>query len=90
MTKEQLRKIRGYLVNEIFRNGDLVFNNTVRGCDEKWDEKGPDLLGVIAALYNLLHEEVEGEGYDYFFHWANKVGGSVDDDYLDDIMNKED
>lgn len=103
-TKEQLTKIRVYLVDEIFRNPDLVHDENVRGvtdeCDKcksggykecsKCDKSNPDLLGVIAHLYNLLHEYVEGERYEYFFHWINKVGGWVDDNYLDYIMNKED
>ena len=42
------------------------------------------MLSVIASLYNLLHKEVTGEDYEYFFHWANKVGGYVDDNYFDE------
>ena len=76
MTEERLDKIREHLVYDIMRNWDYVFSDEVRG--------NVDLLSVIASLYNLLHKEVTGEDYEYFFHWANKVGGYVDDNYFDE------
>lgn len=78
MDKATLDCIREFIVEDVMRNAKLVYSIAVRG------EEGisPDLLSIIASLYNYLHKAVTGEDYNYMFHWANKVGGWVEDDYF--------
>lgn len=80
LTEYELETIKSFLISEVFRNSDFMFDDNVRGTDSM--EK-VDLLSIIASLYNLLYREVTGKEYNYFFHWANKVGGWVDDEYLE-------
>ena len=75
MTKEQLTKIREYIIDYVMMNEKFMYSDEVRG--EKEDDV--DLLEVIASLYEVLHREVTGETYNYMFHFANKVGGWVED-----------
>lgn len=80
--KHDIDQIRVYLVENVFRNSNIVFNDEIRngaGSDI-------DLLSLIASLYNELYKYVTGECYDYFFHWANKVGGWVEDDYISELL----
>ena len=79
MKTEELDAIREFIVEKIITNQDIMFNNTIRtaaGYDL-------DLIEVIASLYEKLHQEVTGEPYRYFFHFANKVGSRVEDDLFD-------
>ena len=77
MTKEEhLDKIRGYIVENIISNPNYLFSDAVRGESDE----DPDLLEVIASLYEVLHREVTGKPYDYMFHWANKEGSWVEND----------
>lgn len=80
MDKIELASIRNVLVDRVFRNPVLMFDDKVRG-ETSYDDL--DLLAVIASLYEMLHQEVTGESYRYFFHWANKCGGYVEDDLFD-------
>ena len=73
MTKEELQEIRAYIVNNIMREPKIMFEDKCRDI--------VDLPSVIASLYNKLHKEVTGEDYDYMFHWANKCGAWVDDNF---------
>lgn len=76
MTEEELTKVRNFLVENVFRNPNIVLscNNIVRG-----DVEGIDLVDLIASLYDMLHLSVTGKHYDYMWHWANKVGSWCDD-----------
>ena len=65
--------IRAYLIENIFRNPDIMFSD---------DRDIIDLPDVIASLYECLHILITGEPYEYMFHWANKIGSYVDDDQL--------
>lgn len=76
MTKEYLAKIREVLIEKVFQNPEIMFNDIIRGEDE--DENYIDLVEIITDLYELLHIEVEKQPYDYMFHWANKIGSWVD------------
>jgi hypothetical protein len=76
MSREHLKNIREYLINNIISNPDYLFSDEVRG---ETDEDA-DLLEIIASLYEVLHREVTGEPYDYMFHWANKEMGWVESD----------
>lgn len=87
MTLKDLNKIRDYIVTEIVREPLIMFDDTVRGDDEY---QKIDLIEVIVTLYNLLHKEVTGEDYEYFFHWANKIGAWLEEDAFKDILGGDD
>lgn len=74
MTEKQLTELRQWLIDNIFRNPDVMFNDEIR-TDLVNDV---DIVEVIAWLYELLHREVMHEEYDYMFHWANKIGAWVE------------
>lgn len=77
MTKEELQKIRSWLVENVFRDPDIMFSDC--RCIDTYGDPGErrevDLCEIIASLYEILHREVEGEEYDYFFHYANLTTG---------------
>lgn len=75
MNEEDLKKVRVFLVDNVFRNPDIVFSLV----EARGDINGIDLVNVIASLYDMLHLSVTGEHYDYMWHWCNKVGGWCDD-----------
>lgn len=83
MSKNELLKVRIFLIEKIMRNNRIMFS-------EARDIDGIDLIEVIASLYELLNIEVEGEPYDYMFHWANKCGSWVEEDLFDRVLKKED
>lgn len=74
MNEQKLNEITTYLKENVFKNPDIMYTE---------DDTILDLLEMIASLHNLLYEEVTGERYDYMFHWANKIGSWVDDDFFD-------
>lgn len=74
MTKEKLDRIRNYIITNVMRNPDIMFNDQIRELQEV------DTVDIIASLYEELHKEVTGEPYEYMFHWANKVGSGCRDD----------
>lgn len=83
MKEEQLDKITKYLVWNVWRNPNVMFDNS---CIEDGDVS--DLIDIISSLHNLLYEEVTGKRYNYAFHWANKVGSDVVDNIFDKEMAK--
>lgn len=80
--KERLTDIRGWLIENIFRNDQIMFSNA-REVDDI------DLIEVIASLYNEYHNAVMGEPYNYMFHWANKCGSWVEEDLFDRVLMDE-
>ena len=72
--------IRAYLVENVFRNPDIMLSK---------DREKIDLPEIIASLYEVLHRTVTGEPYEYMFHWANKVGTYVDDQLFMEGENEE-
>ena len=70
MTAQDLDKIRAYLVDNVFQNEDIMFSD---------DRDITDLPEIIASLYEMLHRVVTGEPYNYFFHYANKIGSWVEE-----------
>lgn len=84
MTKEKLNKITGYLIDNVWRNGNVMFD---KECIEEGDVS--NLVDIISSLHNLLHEEVTGERYNYAFHWANKVGSDTEDNVFDELIKEE-
>lgn len=82
MTKAELNTITSWLVENVFRNSEIMFS-------EEEIKVGDEVVGlpdVIATLHNLLYEQVTGERYDYMFHWANKVGSWCVDDIFDNML----
>lgn len=87
MYEKQLNNIRDWLIFNIFRNPNAIYNDNARECHTDGYDKIIDMVDIIATLYNLLHKEVTGEAYDYMFHWANKVGGEVRENIFESIKN---
>lgn len=68
----------------MFRNPSIAFSDEIRtGAGSNID-----LLSLIASLCNLLIKEATGVEYGYFFHWANKIGAWVEDDYIDQLLER--
>lgn len=86
MNEEELRKVCEFIIYNIMENNTIMYNNECRGYDETAFNQQIDLPAVIASLYNMLHKEVTGKDYNYFFHWANKIGADVEDDYLREVI----
>jgi len=84
MTKEQLKVIRDFIVNYIMRDDFIMFSEA-----RDAGRNHIDLICIIASLYEELHKEVTGEPYEYMFHWANKVGSWVEDDFFDEERFKK-
>ena len=82
MDKDKLDKITRDLIENYFRNEDIIYPDM--NVDEMEDII-LDLLEVIASLHNELYKVVTGSYYDYMFHWVNKVTGGcwehLDDKY---------
>ncbi len=81
MTKDELNAITSWLIDNVFRNPDIMFSDEI--------EINGEAIGIpdiIASLHNLLHEQITGERYDYMFHWANKVGSDCNDNIFDNLL----
>lgn len=85
MDDKKLELIREWLIENIFRDSDIMFSDA-----REAGEKEIDLLYVLASLYEELHKEVTGDSYQYMFHWANKAGSDVEDDLFEKIVKGED
>lgn len=73
MSRGDLIKVCSFLIDNVFQDPDIMFS------DLRWDGD-KDLPYIIASLFELLHREVTGEPYLYFYHWANKIGANVECD----------
>ena len=71
MTEKELDKIREYIIDNVMTNEDIMFS------DDRIDSV--DMPEIIASLYELLHQQVTGKPYQYFYHFANKIGSDVED-----------
>lgn len=80
ITENDLKIIRDYLIDKVFRNEQVMFSND-RNCI--------DFPEIIASLYEMLHFEVTGETYNYMYHWANKVGSWVEDQLFVEMIHQE-
>lgn len=88
MTKENLEKIRSWLVENIFRDPDIMLSDSrfIEVYGDPGEKTEMDMACVIASLYEVLHQEVTGEPYNYFFHHANKCGAWVEDNMFTDMI----
>lgn len=78
--KSKMEYITNLLIRNVFRNPHIMFAElppiTIDGHEV-------DLVDIIASLHNLLYDCVNGERYDYMFHWANKIGSVTSDNIFD-------
>lgn len=81
MTKDELNAITSWLIDNVFRNPDIMFSNEIVIGD-----KAIGIPDIIASLHNILYEQITGERYDYMFHWANKVGSDCEDNIFDNLL----
>lgn len=88
MTKDELNTIRSWLVDNIFRDPDVMLSDSryIEVYGDPGEKTEIDMACVIASLYEVLHREVLGAPYNYFFHHANKCGSWVDDDMFTDMI----
>ena len=71
------KEITKWLIDNVFRNEKYyMLHDEDTLNDMIWN-----LMEIIASLHNEYYKTVNGEYYDYMFHWVNKTtGGSIDDD----------
>lgn len=81
INKEDLNIIKDFIIDNVVKNENIMFNETL--------DNEIDLISLICSLYNALYNVITGNSYDYFFHWANKIGGCCDDDYIEHILKNE-
>ena len=88
MTKEDLDKVRAWLVENIFRNPDIMLSDSryIETYGDPGEKTEIDMCEVIASLYEILHLNVANEPYSYMFHWANKCGSWVEDSIFTDLL----
>lgn len=73
--------ITKYLIDNVFRNEEYYYP-----LPEEAEELIWNLMEIIASLHNEYYKAINGEYYDYMFHWVNKMNcGSI----IDDIFKKE-
>lgn len=90
MTENELHNIGTWLINNVFFNTNAMFEDKVRECNPTdYGGPKPDFVEITASLFNLLYKEVTGKEYGYFFHWANKIGGCLEENIFDEIMKGE-
>lgn len=94
MRKEELEKITEKIIYDVARNGDVMYHY-YSIPKEEIDEIIDTLIAMLFSLHNLLYKEINGELYDYMWHWTNKIGiNYIDhkwcDHYFDDIIESED
>lgn len=85
LDKDRLNAITSWLIDNVFRNPDLMFSNDEIMIGNETIE----MTDIIATLHNLLYEQITGERYDYMFHWANKIGSWCEDNIFDNMLKEE-
>lgn len=88
MTEANLNKIKSWLIDNIFRDPDIMLSESrfIEVYGDPGEKTEMDMACVIASLYEVLHQEVTGEPYKYFFHHANKCGAWVEDNMFTDMI----
>lgn len=87
LNESELSDIRYYLRRNVFENPDFFYPNDLYDIQPL-----EDAVKIIACLYELLHIEICEESYDYFWHFSNKITGSIPFETSDfiDMINEED
>ena len=85
MTEKQLSDITTKINYDIVRNSDVMYSAYNKVTRDEIDDVIWMLQNTVCTLHNLLYKEVTGEPYDYWFHWANKIGRNVDENCFTDI-----
>lgn len=84
--KNKMNDITEWLIDNVFRNENILYNDTIRyAFNAQSTKQNMDLVDIIASLHNLLYECVNGERYDYMFHWTNKEGAYCKDNIFDNM-----
>lgn len=86
MTEKQLNALTSWLIENIFRNPDIMFDDYFWNQEIELNGAIFDMLDIIASLHNLLYKEVTGQNYNYMFHWCNKIGSDCIDDVFDSLL----
>ena len=88
MSNDDLSKIREWLVENVFRNPDIMLSDErfIEVYGDPGEKTEIDMCEIIASLYEILHQVVMGEPYNYFFHHANKCGSWVEDQIFVDLL----
>ena len=84
LTKEELKKLRILIINEVIMNPNIMFSDI-----NKSDVNIPDIIDIIVGMYEYIHQLSAGEQYDYMWHYANKIGGWCNTDYLYQWLRRE-
>ena len=77
--ENKLDTIRDYLVNNLFRNPEFMYNEVVEDLE---------IAEIVCDLYEYLHILIKGKLYNYMFHWANKCGSWVETGDFDNIIEQ--
>lgn len=90
MDKEKLEIIKAWLVENIFRDPDIMLSDSrfIEVYGDPGEHTEIDMCEVIASLFEVLYIAVTGEPYAYMFHWANKCGSWVDDDLFTKMIEE--
>lgn len=88
ISPEKVDKLRAFLIENIFRNPQYMFDDNIRGLEGE-GLNYLDLISVICDMYEYIHILTFNKPYDYMFHWANKCGSWVETGEFDEIIERK-
>jgi hypothetical protein len=76
MTREELDIVTDCIIDNVAQNKDMWYLEWFYDhcTKEEIVDMVDKLMMYVLSLHNLLYESVNGDYYDYMFHWTNKVG----------------
>ena len=77
LTNEQINKLRNLIIDRVLTNPDVMFNEY-----NVTEETTPDVIDIIVGMFEYIYQLSTGNDYDYMWHYANKIGGWCNTDYL--------
>lgn len=86
LNESELNEIRLYLREHVFSNPDFFYPSDIYDTTVL-----EDAIKIIACLFELLHIEICDDTYDYFWHFSNKITGTIPfktGDFID-MVNEE-
>lgn len=89
MTEKQLNNLTYWLIENVFKNTDIMYNDWLWNQEIDKDNIDTNLIDIIATLHNIIYELVTGESYDYMWHWCNKIGSDCNDHEFDKLLESE-